>query len=60
MSMGVDEELFPGLVDEIDTPPVDEKLKPVLKYVRKLILSPDRMTDEDVKDCYASGGARKT
>jgi len=55
MSLGVDEELFPQLVDDIDTAPVDEKLKPVLKYVRKLTLTPDRMTDDDAKACYRAG-----
>jgi len=55
MAMGVDEELFPNLVDDIDTAPVDDKLKPALRYVRKLTLTPDRMTEEDAKACYRAG-----
>lgn len=55
IAMGVDEELFPKLVDDIDTAPVDDKLKPVLRYVRKLTLTPDRLTEEDAKACYRVG-----
>lgn len=55
MALGVDEELFQQLVDDVDTAPVDERLKPVLRYVRKLTLSPDRMTDDDAKACYRAG-----
>jgi hypothetical protein len=55
MSLGVDKKLFPQLVGEFDTAPVDGKLKQVLKYVRKLTLTPDRMTDDDAKACYRTG-----
>ncbi len=55
MALGVDEELFQQLVDDIDTAPVDDKLKPLLKYVRKLTLTPSRMTDDDAKSCYRAG-----
>ncbi len=55
MALGVDEALFQQLKDDIDTAPVDDKLKPILKYVRKLTLTPDRMTDEDAKACYRAG-----
>jgi len=55
MALGVDETLFQQLVDDIDSAPVDEKLKPVLKYVRKLTLTPGKMTDDDAKSCYRAG-----
>jgi len=55
MALGVDEDLFQNLVDDIDTAPVDEKLKPLLKYVRKLTLTPSKMTDEDAKECFRAG-----
>ena len=55
MALGVDEDLFQKLVRDIDTAPVDEKLKPLLHYVKKLTLTPDRMTDEDAKACYRAG-----
>jgi len=55
MALGVDEDLFQQLKDDIDTAPVDEKLKPILKYIRKLTLTPSKMTDEDAKACYRAG-----
>ena len=39
----------------IATAAVDDRLKPVLKYVRKLTLTPNRMADEDAKACYRAG-----
>lgn len=55
MAFGVDEGLFRELVDDIDSAPVDERLKPLLHYARKLTLTPNRMTDEDAKSCYRVG-----
>lgn len=55
MALGVDESLFQQLVDDIDSAPVDDRFKPVLHYVRKLTLTPDRMSDEDAKACYRAG-----
>ena len=47
--------LFERLMDEIDTAPVDEKLKPILHYVRKLTLTPSRMVQADADAVYAAG-----
>lgn len=55
MALGVDEALFQKLVDDLDGAPVDEKLKPILKYAKKLTLTPSRLTDEDAKACYRAG-----
>lgn len=55
MALGVDEDLFQQLLDDIDTAPVDDKLNPLLKYVRKLTLDPSKMTEDDAKDCYRAG-----
>ncbi len=46
-SFGVDVALFERLMDEIDAAPVDEKLKPILHYVRKLTLTPSRVSQAD-------------
>ena len=54
-SFGVDVALFEKLIDDIDTAPVDEKLKPVLHYVRKLTLTPARMVQADADAVYAVG-----
>ncbi len=55
MALGIDEDLFAKLVDDLDSAPVDDRLNPVLKYVRKLTLTPDRMVDDDAKACYRAG-----
>jgi uncharacterized peroxidase-related enzyme len=55
MALGVDEALFQRLLDDIDTAPVDARLKPILHYARKLTLTPSRMTDDDAKACYRAG-----
>ena len=35
-AFGIDENLLQSLLDDVDGSPVDEKLKPVLRYVKKL------------------------
>jgi len=42
--------LFEKLIEDIDTAPVDDKLKPVLHYVRKLTLTPARMVQADADE----------
>ena len=54
-ALGVDEALFAKLVADIDAAPVDDRLKPLLHYARKLTRTPDRMTDDDAKACYRAG-----
>ena len=38
VKLGIEEGLLEALIDDIDTAPVDEKLKPLLHYARKLTL----------------------
>ncbi len=52
---GVDETLFDALMEDADKSAVDEKLKPILAYVRKLTLTPARMTEADATRVYAAG-----
>ena len=54
-AMGVDPDLFDRLIDDIDSAPVDDRMKPILKYARKLTETPTKMTDEDAKACYRAG-----
>jgi len=55
MALGVEESLFQQLLDDIDSAPVDARLKPLLHYAKKLTLTPIRMADEDAKKCYRAG-----
>lgn len=47
-AFGVDENLLESMLSDLDASAVDEKLKPVLRYVRKLTETPSRMVQADV------------
>ena len=51
----MDETLFTAMLDDIDTAPVDDRLKPVLRYVRKLTETPSKMTPADAQAVFAAG-----
>lgn len=52
---GVPETVVTALIENVQTAPVSEKLKPVLAYIRKLTLTPAKMTQKDVDAVYAAG-----
>lgn len=54
-ALGVDESIFPELERDIDSARVDERLKPVLHYARKLTLHSSQITQKDVDAIYAAG-----
>ena len=49
---GIDEGVFKNLMDDVDLAPVDPRLKPTLRYVRKLTETPNRMTEADADAVY--------
>ncbi len=52
---GIPEGLMVQLIEDIDKAPIDEKMKPILRYVRKLTLSPSRMAQADADAVFAAG-----
>lgn len=54
-AFGVPEQTITMLVQNVDTASVDEKLKPLPKYVEKLTRTPARMTIADADAVYAAG-----
>jgi uncharacterized peroxidase-related enzyme len=52
---GVAPDLFKALLADIETTPVDTRMKPILRYARKLTLSPARMTEADAAAVYDAG-----
>ena len=52
---GIDEMLFAGLMADPDTASVDERLKPLLAYVRKLTLDPAKIAPADARRVYDAG-----
>ena len=53
--MGIDESVYGQLQSDIDSVNVDEKLKPILRFVKKLTLTPDGITQDDVNRIYEVG-----
>ncbi|MDJ0927325.1 MAG: peroxidase [Gammaproteobacteria bacterium] len=54
-AFGIDESIFDELLDDIDSASVDARLKPILRYVKKLTLTPSKMTQADAEAIFAAG-----
>ena len=52
---GISGDLIERLLSDLDHAPVNEKLRPLLGYVRKLTLSPARVTRADADAVFAAG-----
>ncbi|MDX1483069.1 MAG: peroxidase-related enzyme [Alphaproteobacteria bacterium] len=55
VKLGADEAVFEPLLQDIETAPVREEMKPLLAFVRKLTLTPARVTQADVDAVFAAG-----
>ena len=53
--LGVDEAVFDQLQTDISGANVDEKLKPLLHYIKKLTLTPDQITQIDAQRIFDAG-----
>src|SRR5260370_33048339 len=54
-AFGVDENVLAKPLDDIGVAPIDGRLKPILRYVRKLTETPSRMTAADAAAVYDAG-----
>jgi uncharacterized peroxidase-related enzyme len=54
-AFGVAQDALRALVDDVDSAPVDERLRPLLRYVRTLTLTPSRITPADVQAVFDAG-----
>jgi len=54
-ALGLDEQVFAAGLDDVEALPVDDALKPILRYVRKLTLSPAKMVQADADAVFAAG-----
>ncbi|MEC4750097.1 hypothetical protein [Methylomicrobium sp. Wu6] len=52
---GIDEAIFDQLQTDISGANVDEKLKPLLHYIKKLTLTPDQITQTDAQRIFDVG-----
>jgi len=53
--LGVDESVYGQLQSDIDSANIEEKLKPILRFVKKLTLTPDQIASSDVKSIFEAG-----
>lgn len=58
-AFGVDEAVIDALVADVDKASVDEKLKPLLKYVAKLKDLPPKLTTGDAQAVYDAGWSER-
>lgn len=54
-AFGIDPDLFEGILADLETSAVDDKLKPLLAYVAKLTRTPAMMAEADAERVYAAG-----
>ena len=54
-SFGIDEGVITALVNDLDSAPVDDKLKALLRFVRKVNQEPSKMTQADADAVFAAG-----
>jgi len=52
---GVDPQLFGALMTDVDGAPVQDRMKPILRYVRKLTLTPSRIVPPDAAAVFDAG-----
>ncbi|MEM7283090.1 MAG: carboxymuconolactone decarboxylase family protein [Pseudomonadota bacterium] len=60
ISFGVDESLLEAMVHDLEISGVDSKLLPVCQYIRKLTLTPARVTQTDVDNVFSVGWDENT
>lgn len=60
VAFGIDEALFESLLDDIDSAPMEETLKPILKYAKKLTETPSRLVQADADAVLAAGWDEET
>jgi uncharacterized peroxidase-related enzyme len=54
-AFGVSEDVVAALLADVDSAPVDEPMKPVLRLIRTLTLSPAKIRNADVAAVYSAG-----
>lgn len=57
---GINEAIIEQLQTDIDSAYVDEQLKPVLRFVKKLTLTPREITSEDAQSIFDAGWDEQT
>lgn len=56
---GIDDAVIDALVTDVETAPINDKIKPILRYVAKLKDLPPKLTDADAEAVYAAGWSER-
>jgi uncharacterized peroxidase-related enzyme len=56
---GVPDGAVAAALKDLDSAPIDERLKPVLRYLGKLTRTPSGITEQDADEVYAAGWDQK-
>lgn len=59
VDLGIDRSVFDKLFDNIDLAPIEERLKPILRFVKKLTLEPRAMARADAEAVFAAGWSER-
>jgi uncharacterized peroxidase-related enzyme len=59
IEFGIEESLITNLLDNIDTADVDENMKPIFKYIKKLTLDPTKMLQSDADAVFSAGWSER-
>lgn len=54
-AFGIEPALFDALIENLDKAPIEQKLKPLLAFVKKLTNAPARMLKDDADAVFAAG-----
>jgi uncharacterized peroxidase-related enzyme len=58
-AFGLPEGTLESLLADVDTAPVEDRMKPLLRYARKLTLQPAKMTQADADAVFAAGWSER-
>jgi len=55
VTSGLDESVFADLKTDINSAKIDDKLKPIFRFIKKLTLTPDKITLADAQQIFDAG-----
>ena len=55
VDFGIESSLLESLLDDIDNSNIEDTFKPILRYVKKLTLTPTKLIQEDIDSILAAG-----
>jgi uncharacterized peroxidase-related enzyme len=59
IALGIDRRIFDTIFDDFEAAPIRAKLKPILRFARKLALAPAVVEPSDADPIYAAGWSEK-